>query len=78
MSRLSGRVVAITGASAGIGRATAERCAAEGAAVVLSARRADRLQEIVRAIEARGGRALAVPGDVTREADMDTLVARAV
>ena len=78
MSRLSGRVVAITGASAGIGRATAERCAAEGAAVVLSARRADRLQEIVRAIEARGGRALAVAGDVTREADMDTLVARAV
>ena len=78
MSRLSGRVVAITGASAGIGRATAERCAAEGAAVVLSARRADRLQEIVRAVEARGGRALAVTGDVTREADMDTLVARAV
>src|SRR5215471_3091968 len=78
MSRLSGRVVSITGASAGIGRATAERCAAEGAAVVLSARRADRLQEIVRAIEARDGRALAVAGDVTREADMDTLVARAV
>ena len=78
MPRLSGRVVAITGASAGIGRATAERCAAEGAAVVLSARRADRLEALVRAIEARGGRAIAVPGDVTREADMDALVARAV
>jgi len=78
MSRLSGRVVAITGASAGIGRATAERCAAEGAAVVLSARRGDRLTEIAAAIGRRGGRALAVPGDVTREADMDALVARAV
>jgi NADP-dependent 3-hydroxy acid dehydrogenase YdfG len=78
MLRLSGRVVAITGASAGIGRATAEHCAAEGAAVVLSARRADRLEEIVRAIASRGGRALAVPGDVTREDDMDALVARAV
>jgi NADP-dependent 3-hydroxy acid dehydrogenase YdfG len=78
MPRLSDRVVAITGASAGIGRATAERSAAEGAAVVLSARRADRLAEIVHTIEARGGRAVAVPGDVTREADMDALVARAV
>jgi NADP-dependent 3-hydroxy acid dehydrogenase YdfG len=78
MQTLSGRVVAITGASAGIGRATAEHCAAEGAAVVLSARRADRLEEIVRAIASRGGRALAVPGDVTREDDMDALVARAV
>jgi short-subunit dehydrogenase len=70
--------VVITGASAGIGRATAEHCAAEGAAVVLSARRADRLEEIVRAIASRGGRALAVPGDVTREGDMDALVARAI
>ncbi|MFI5178715.1 MAG: SDR family NAD(P)-dependent oxidoreductase [Vicinamibacterales bacterium] len=78
MKRLADRVVVITGASAGIGRATAERCAAEGAAVVLSARRVDRLHEIVAAIIAAGGRALAVPGDVTREADMDALVARAV
>ena len=78
MVRLSGRVVAITGASSGIGRATAERCAAEGAAVVLSARRADRLDEVAAAIAARGGRALAVPGDVTHEADMRALVDRAV
>ncbi len=74
MSRLSGRVVAITGASAGIGRATADRCAAEGAAVVLSARRGDRLTAIAQAIEARGGRALAVAGDVTRPDDMAALV----
>jgi len=78
MSRLSGRVVAITGASAGIGRATAERCAAEGAAVVLSARRVDRLNAIVATIASAGGRALAVSGDVTHEEDMQALVARAV
>lgn len=76
--RLTSRVVAITGASAGIGRATAERLSAEGAAVVLSARRADRLNELTASITAAGGRALAVPGDVTSDADMHALVARAV
>ena len=78
MSRLSGRVAAITGASAGIGRATAERLAQEGAAVVLSARRADRLDELAAAITGRGGRALAVPGDVTSIGDMHMLVSRAI
>ena len=78
MPRLLGRVVAITGASSGIGRATAERLALEGAAVVLSARRADRLAEVAKGIESRGGRALAVPGDVTSADDMQALVARAV
>jgi NADP-dependent 3-hydroxy acid dehydrogenase YdfG len=78
MPPLTGRVIAITGASAGIGRATAERAAREGAAVVLSARRADRLDETAASIAAAGGRALAVPGDVTVEADMRALVARAV
>lgn len=75
---LSSTVVAITGASAGIGRATAEQLAAKGAAVVVSARREDRLRELVSAIAAAGGRALAVPADVTVEADMRALVARAV
>jgi short-subunit dehydrogenase len=68
------RVVAITGASAGIGRATALRLARDGAAVVVSARRGDRLDALARDIETRGGRALAVIADVTREADMQRLV----
>jgi NADP-dependent 3-hydroxy acid dehydrogenase YdfG len=75
---LSPKVVAITGASAGIGRATALALASEGAAVVLSARRVDRLEALVKDIAASGGRALAVPGDVTKEDDMRVLVARAV
>lgn len=72
------KIIAITGASAGIGRAVAEQAAAEGATVVLSARRADLLNEVAAGITARGGRALAVPGDVTHEADMRALVKRAV
>jgi short-subunit dehydrogenase len=78
MGRLSSKVVAITGASAGIGQATAIQLAAEGASVVLSARRADRLDELVAAIERSGGRALAVAGDVTSAEDMDALVTKTV
>ena len=68
------RVVAITGASAGIGRATAVRLARDGAVVVVSARRHDRLAALVREIEEAGGRALTVVADVTREDDMQRLV----
>src|SRR5262245_8561594 len=78
MGRLSSKVVAITGASAGIGHAAARRLAAEGAAVTLSARRADRLTELVAEIDGAGGRALAVPGDVTSVEDMDVLVTRTI
>src|SRR5712692_5910025 len=71
------RVVAITGASAGIGRATALRLARDGAALVVCARRADRLDELTKEIVKAGGDALPVVADVTRESDMQTLVARA-
>lgn len=71
-------MIVITGASAGIGRAVAELAAAEGAAVVLSARRAELLHAVVAGITTKNGRALAVPGDVTSDADMQTLVARAI
>ncbi len=71
-------VVAITGASAGIGRACAERLGVEGACVAVSARRGDRLDAVVAAILSTGGRAIAVPGDVTNPADMDALVSQAI
>jgi NADP-dependent 3-hydroxy acid dehydrogenase YdfG len=71
-------VVAITGASAGIGRATALGLARDGAAVVVSARRADRLAELVRDITALDGQALAVVADVTSEDAMHQLVRRSV
>ena len=73
-----GRVVAITGASAGIGRATALRLARDGARLVLCARRTERLQAAVDEIRAAGGEAVAITADVTREADMTAFVARAV
>jgi short-subunit dehydrogenase len=70
----SAGVVAITGASAGIGRATALRLARDGAAVVVSARRRDRLDALVHEIEALGGCAVPVVADVTRQSDMHRLV----
>jgi NADP-dependent 3-hydroxy acid dehydrogenase YdfG len=75
---LAGQVVMITGASSGIGAAAARLFAEEGAAVVLTARRADRLNKIVEEIGAVGGRALAVPGDVAVSADVRRAVEAAV
>jgi short-subunit dehydrogenase len=73
---LTGRVAAITGASSGIGLACAEQLAREGVAVVIGARRQDRLAAAVERIRAAGGRAEAVTGDVTSEADVQALVDR--
>lgn len=65
--RFEGQVVWITGASAGLGRALALELAQQGADLALSARRADRLSELVRDVEALGRRALSVPCDVADE-----------
>jgi NAD(P)-dependent dehydrogenase (short-subunit alcohol dehydrogenase family) len=74
----TGQVAAITGASSGIGLAIAEHLAAAGTRVVLGARRAERLQMAVDAIRRAGGAAESVVMDVTAEADVQRLVARAV
>ena len=78
MSAIKGKVVAITGASSGIGEATARLLGADGAAVVLGARRTERLDEIARDIREHGGRALTRVTDVTRREDLDRLVGLAV
>ena len=78
MDRLKGKVAVITGASSGIGRGTAELVAWEGAAVVLTARRVDRLRAVAQNIGAAGGKALAVPGDVTRVADVRIVIAQTI
>ena len=67
-SRFTGKVMLVTGASSGIGRATARALAAEGAQVVLAGRRLDRLEEVASGITAAGGQALVVTGDVRDEA----------
>lgn len=78
MSSTKEKVVAITGASSGIGEATARLLGEGGAAVVLGARRTERLDEIAREIRERGGRAVTCATDVTRREDLDRLVGLAV
>lgn len=72
------QVIAITGASAGIGAATSRLLAARGARVVLGARRGDPLARIVAEIQADGGRGTACAVDVTRPEDLRRLIALAV
>jgi clavulanate-9-aldehyde reducatase len=65
--RLEGRVAAITGASSGIGEATALALVREGCTVALAARRADRIEALAERIEGEGGRAVAIPTDISDE-----------
>ena len=78
MTGIDGKVIAITGASSGIGEATARLLAERGATVVLGARRLDRLDKLADELRARGGRALTASVDVTRREDLDRLVALAL
>ncbi|MEU7317735.1 SDR family oxidoreductase [Streptomyces sp. NPDC007083] len=77
MSGIKDKVVAITGASSGIGEATALLLAEHGARLVLGARRSERLAELVARIEQSGGTAVQIRTDVTRLDDMRALVALA-
>ncbi|MGO4544631.1 SDR family oxidoreductase [Paenibacillus sp. 2TAB23] len=76
--RLNGKVAVITGAASGMGKAIAELFAAEGASVVVSDLQAESAQTVVAAIEANGGKAIAVACNVAKEEDVQHLIDTAV
>ncbi|MYM28652.1 SDR family NAD(P)-dependent oxidoreductase [Duganella sp. CY15W] len=78
MNNIENKVVVITGASSGLGEATARHLAARGAAVVLAARRTDRLEQIAADIRSAGGKVAVVATDVTSRAQVQALIDTAV
>jgi NADP-dependent 3-hydroxy acid dehydrogenase YdfG len=78
MAHLDGAIALITGASSGIGSATATLLASAGAAVVLAARRSERIDDVAAKIRTDGGTALALTADVTRAEDARDIVSRTV
>src|SRR5674536_50155 len=78
MGRLENKVALVTGASSGMGYEIAKLFAKEGASVVAIARRKEKLADLVAKIEADGGKAIAVAGDVTSEEDVQNAVKTAV
>ncbi len=75
---LQNKTILITGASSGIGKATAKKLAKHGANVVLMARSEDELKDLKKAIEKEGGKALVTPGDVTKMKDFEKAVEQSV
>jgi NAD(P)-dependent dehydrogenase (short-subunit alcohol dehydrogenase family) len=78
VNRFADRVAIVTGASRGIGAQTARAFASEGARVVLAARSTTALEQLAEDIEAGGGRAVAVPTDVTDASSVEAMVARTI
>src|SRR2546427_12130277 len=78
MSNITGKVVVITGASSGIGESTAKLLAERGATVVLGARRSNRIDAVVKEISAAGGKAIGFAIDVTKRAEVEALIKRAI
>src|SRR5450756_506959 len=78
MGKLESKVALVTGASSGMGYEIAKLFAKEGASIVVIARRKERLAALVTQIEADGGKAVAVPGDVTHQEDVENAVNTAV
>jgi NADP-dependent 3-hydroxy acid dehydrogenase YdfG len=78
MQNIADKVIVITGASSGMGEATARELAKQGATVVLGARRLERIQALAEELNGQGGRALAVQTDVTNQAQVKALVDAAV
>jgi NADP-dependent 3-hydroxy acid dehydrogenase YdfG len=74
---LQGKVAIVTGATSGIGEATAKQLAQAGAAVALAGRRSERLETLAKEIENAGGKAIAVQTDVTKEDEAKALIERA-
>ena len=74
MNRLKDKVVIVTGGNSGVGAAAAKLLAAEGAKVVITARRAAALEAVAKEIEAAGGTVLAVPTDISKQGDAENLV----
>jgi NAD(P)-dependent dehydrogenase (short-subunit alcohol dehydrogenase family) len=75
---LTGQVAVITGSSRGIGRSIAETLAQMGAKVVVSSRKADACEPVAAGINAAGGEAIMIPANISRKAEVETLVAKTV
>ena len=78
MDEMKDKIVLVTGASSGIGRATAIKFASEGAKVAVVGRKEDKLAEVVEEIETNGGEAMMVVADVTKEEEIDRVVGETV